>query len=201
MISLSSAVQNAFTKVNLSPHFTRIFTAKRLFYLHRSTLWAVLVVFLGLNMYATTVIPSRHSELLFNMLARPFSSDARLALASSLHEQGLEQQAERELTIAQQYLVYTHETPTNNVLGARSSPADLLTQWQKEPEKLKQQFFFWRQVSENHPDYPDAYIHLGVLAYQTGDIKQAQAFFSQALQQNPNATLAKNLLAWLQKKE
>lgn len=74
--------------------------------------------------------------------------------------------------------------PQTNVLGA-----------QTEKESLEKDYAFWQEVVKDKPDYRDAYLTLGSLAYQLNRREEGKMYADKALKLDPNNSLARELIA------
>ena len=86
--------------------------------------------------------------------------------------------AQRELLLANERLRLQTKNPDGSlqVLGATTYPLDLLTEWREEPVRLESTYQFWKRTSEEKPDYRDAQLMAGLLAWQLGQTKEAKEY-------------------------
>lgn len=177
------------------PHFPRIFTATIFPGVASGILWASLVMLVGLNLLLTKTRPLSYPDELFNVLTRPFSDLAHEKLATSLWHMGARANATRELAIA-------GELPPGdkvNVLGATTSPADLLRQWENAPKREAADLAYWQSVTVTHPEYRDAYVQMAALSYAGGNLIQTKEYLVRATALDPNGKMVRDLLAFITK--
>lgn len=181
-------------KSSLFPHFTRKISALVWVRLGKLSLWSLLLAFLAINLYAKANLAPTYWDKLVSTLSQPYATTPHLALAQALWQDGLWKEAHHELRLAQAYWK-PQLTPTGNpVLGAASTPADLLSQWQSLPAHLRRQYAYWQRVIKEKPDYVDAYLNLGALGYQLFRDEQAKLYLEKALLLDPNSQLGQKLL-------
>ncbi len=130
------------------------------------------------------------------VLLHPLSSTAHTTLATELWNQGLEKSAKHELELAEEFFI----PAKTGVLGVTTAPKDLLTQWESEPSKKKALYVFWQQVIGNKPDYRDAYLQAGSLAYQLLNNKESLNYLEKAHVLDPNSHAINQLLGTIPRK-
>ncbi len=171
-------------KFSVFPHFSRIFSA---------TLWLSLIALLSINIttrFGQTSYWKEHVDLLIN----PNSLDNHLALAQTYWQHGDWPKTQTELLIAQTlYQSSPPEAQQSKVLGANSSPLDLLHQWAEEPARLTKELQFWQTVMKEKPDYRDAYLQASALSYQLNRLEDARQYLDQATALDPNFPIASHL--------
>lgn len=141
-------------------------------------LWLLLFAFISFNWYAAAVTEPTIKQAL-PVLLRPFQATVHLGLAQSLWRKGLTAEAIHEAKLAQEL------ESRKNVLGATSQITTLLNYWESEPEKLKQLYATWKQITLEKPDYADAFLMAGIYAYQLGNTDEAKQLINQARTRNP----------------
>lgn len=159
------------------PHISRFFSARSTVLGEKLGLWTVLAILLTINMLGRSPTALLSKNTLAVLLA-PKSSQARVQLAMDYWDDKNLETAQRELLLANDLLrLQTKKTESSpRVLGAATSPLDLLTKWQQEPIQLKKEYQFWKAVLVEKPDYRDAQLMAGILAWQLGYMKEAEAY-------------------------
>ncbi|MBI4099396.1 tetratricopeptide repeat protein [Candidatus Microgenomates bacterium] len=83
---------------------------------------------------------------------------------------------------------------------ARAVDSPLLSQIEKvktQPEKIQEAILFWQKVTDQFPNYRDAYLKLAILSRQLNRTFDAQKFLNKALEIDPNSEVAKKLSSLL----
>ncbi len=119
-----------------------------------------------------------------------------MALANFFWKQGEPQNAKREMTLAEDL----YQTTAGSVLGATTDPAAFLKEWQQEPQRLKENYAYWKNVVQERPDYRDAYIMAGTLAYELGDTTEALNYLGKARALDPNNQAINTLVTEIREK-
>ncbi len=186
------------------PHFPRIFSAKAFAaataFSERIVLWSGLTALFLINTYAILNRTPPHWQALTVVLKTPMSADAHVALASSLWQEGFVSQARRELLFAQLLATNALGTGDSQVLGATTSPLELLTQWESEPIRLALELTFWQSVVATKPDYRDGFLMVAVLAYRLGNTEEAFRTLKEALRIDPNYLPTRELLTSMEQR-
>jgi hypothetical protein len=109
--------------------------------------------------------------------------------ASVLWGAGFKQEASAIMTSAQSLAeegTRAVEGGTVGVLGATTSPREVLLGWEHEEDALKRRYRYWQSVAGAKPDYRDAYITLSLLAYQLGNADASGLWLARAENLDPN---------------
>jgi len=157
------------------PHIPRLFSATLLFLV----LWAGFGLLLAVN--GLSLEAGSPATLYLPVLRRPLSADVHTKTAQALWNTGHRQQAKYEAGLAQ-------DLSGGAVLGD-VAPSDLLTQWESEPVKLNDQFLHWKKITEEKPDYRDAFVMAAVFAYQLGNKPEAVALINRAFALDPSPAI------------
>lgn len=181
----------------LFPRFPRIFTATIVPFVAKTALWSAFTALLIVNVYARANLTPSYWLALIAGLRSPTAPSVHQALAQAYWQQGLLSQAKRELSYAQDIINDMRETAGQEVLGASTDPRELLVQWEQEPERLRRQYRFWQTVAREKPDYRDAHLVTGSLAYQLGYYKDAEQYIQQARRIDPNLPVIEKLRVYL----
>lgn len=83
----------------------------------------------------------------------------------------------------------SHELPLGSPL------LTYIDQIKSQPEEIKKQIIFWETVSQELPNYRDAYIKLAILNWKIYRLFDAQKFLARALQIDPNNEVSLKLLS------
>lgn len=149
-------------------------------------LWLLLLTIILFNGIARVNQLSERNSKLSAVLLTPTSAPAHMALAMLLRQMGYLPAAQQELLVA------ADQNP--NILGATTSPLQLLNEWEGEPKRLTETLNYWQQVASKKPDYRDAFLQLALAAYQLGNMPEARAAASQALTLDPTSPLVARIL-------
>lgn len=167
---------------HFSPHLSRIFSAPLFSLTAKAALWLIFLGFIAINLYSRlTETPFWQKNL--SVLTNPQSLLPHIVLAQSAWTSGDWRAAKNELLVAQSL----------NILGASTSPLDLLQQWEKEPTRLGDEVSFWQQVVVNKPDYRDGFIMLAAVHYQLNNNAKATQYLETAKLLDPNNPYVKKL--------
>lgn len=79
-----------------------------------------------------------------------------------------------------------------NILNVPQSSTNVLGA-QTEKQRVEQDYAFWQSVIQEKPDYRDAYLVLGSLAYQLSRIEEGKTYADKALELDPNNTTSLKL--------
>ena len=182
------------------PHFPRFFSARLFFGLESILLWFGLAALVGVNVMEVQKGRPVYWNKLMMVLEHPFSLDWYVDLAGDLWQQGHKLEA-RQLMRSAQELTQANQTTskqTTNVLGATTSPEQLLAQWEDEVYKTEKRYVFWQGVATQRPDYRDAYVTVASLAYQLGKLDEARSWLTKAQAIDPNSTTMQKLSTLLE---
>lgn len=181
------------------PHIPRLFTATIFPTLVSALLWTALGGLMLLNAYLRITKPLAYQNELFTVLSRPLARTSHITLATKLWSYGSRQTAKNELLLAASLAAEDGSQENNQVLGATTDPVDILKTWENEPARIASHIQFWKSVSLNHPDYPDAFMQLSALYYEQGNLIQAKTNIEKALEINPNGYDVTTLRSFLNK--
>jgi hypothetical protein len=163
------------------PHISRVFSA---------LLWILLILFISFNIFAVTKNMSLVQMIISSNLTHPFSVESHIKTAMTLWNQGLQSKAIEEIRIADDL----YQGNDSSVLGITSSPSSILSDWESQPQKLQNDYLFWKSVIEKRPDYRDGYIMAGIYAYQMQNKKESVSLFQKAHDLDPNYAPLNTLL-------
>ena len=170
------------------PQISRLFSAPpfraTLFWTGKLALWAVLVALFSVNAISLSHKTLPTAAEFIQILENPFNVTPHVQSALSLHNLGLNQAATQELVLAQDL---KNKTP-GSVLGATTDPALILESWVSHPQKLQEQYEYWKGVIAQKSDYRDGLVVTGVLAFELGKTDEAKTLLKQAQQLDPNDT-------------
>lgn len=164
------------------PHISRLFTA--------ILLWCGLVAVFYVNVFVQIHNNQSFPSYFFQTLTHPFNPQPHVDSALTLRNQGFNQSAKRELTIAEDL----YKAGNGSVLGATTDPSVILNDWKAEPQILKDKYNYWKKIIVQKPDYRDGYIISGILAYELGKVQEAKSLFTKARELDPNYKLPDDLL-------
>lgn len=97
----------------------------------------------------------------------------------------------KSLISSNQFEEAKHELPSD------SPDLQIIKNLEGQPEEIKKQIIFWQQVSQDYPNYRDAYIKLAILNWNIYRLFDAQKFLSKALEIDPNNETASKLVNML----
>lgn len=179
-----------FSRIFSAPIFTRTFSVTE-----KIVLWSMLVSLFVFNSFLRLTKPPFYWSDMLTILKTPFVASYHINLAQTYWEKRLFEPAKIELRIASDLAPQAAANgDLRRVLGAATGPLDLLSLWANEPERLQKEAVFWQNVILEKPDYRDAYIILGTLEYQLGNLIVAKSYLTRALTLDPNASLPQQLL-------
>ena len=167
------------------PQFTRFFSA--------SILLGSLGALFSLNLFA--LWQTHPAPAVLGTLTSPWSGTSHETLAHWYWQEGLVDQATRELHIAEQLSV--DSTRSSQVLGATSYEA-LRKQWSSEKQNFVSALSYWQSIEKKYSNYRDAYIMLTVLDYQLGNLNDARAWLARAQTLDPNSPTVQSLTKLLE---
>ena len=176
------------------PQISRLFSASAfratLFWTGKLALWAVLVALFSVNAIALSHKTLPKAAEFIQILENPFNVTSHVQSALHLHNLGLNQAATQELVLAQDL----KNTTPGSVLGATTDPATILESWAVHPQKLQEQYGYWKGVIAQKPDYRDGLVVEGLLAYELGKTGEAKTLLTKAQQLDPNDVAIVDLL-------
>lgn len=175
----------------ISPHNSRIFSATLFSRLFLATLWLTLLLFIGINTYF--VVNPEQSVMrnqAVSFLKNQYNVGSHIEKAKILWNAGDNASAQREISLAETLI---HKQKTSTVLGLSSTPNNLLKSWQAERVKTQKLVEYWLNITEQKPDYRDAYLHLAVLTYALGQENEAIKHLNTAKSLDPNLTVYSEL--------
>ena len=150
------------------PHFSHRIPSRVISSLEMTLLWGGLAALIAVNVFFIQKGRPAYWNKLMMLFETPLSPPRRIDLASLLWQLGNKQEA-------------------RNVLGATTTSAGILAQWEKEEKKIEEQYAFWKSVAVKHPDYRDAFVTLTSLSYQLGKLEEAHSWLSRAQALDPNS--------------
>ena len=195
---MDNLVQNQRRRVKL-PHIPRLFTATIFPGTANFALWALLTSLVSLNILTAVSKPSIHQEVFLNIFARPFSSLTHERMAITLWDGGSRKQAIEELRLATDLTHDPQIESSSQVLGASTTPADLLHTWEQVPMREAAEFAYWQTVAASHPDYRDAFVQMATISYAQGNLIGAKTYLTEASMLEPNSTAIHELLEFVTK--
>jgi hypothetical protein len=77
------------------------------------------------------------------------------------------------------------QKPTINVLGATTETTVITNGWNMEPANTTHAFEYWKSISEEKPDYRDAYLAAAKAAIAGGNVRTAYLFTKRAYAIDP----------------
>ncbi|MFZ5845525.1 MAG: hypothetical protein ACOY0S_03605 [Patescibacteria group bacterium] len=182
------------------PHFPRKISANLLAPVEKPLLWLVILALISANLWAKTSLQPQFWSQALASLKNPGSFARHIDLAQAYWQLGLWPPAKRELLLAEELWQKEPDTRGNEtVLGVTTSPVDLLELWQDEPLRLHEAYFFWQNMTQQTPDYRDAYVQLGAVAYQLGKITEAKVAWEKAGALDLTSSQIKEWLSELQR--
>jgi hypothetical protein len=104
-----------------------------------------------------------------------------MEIAMTLWNNGLHTQAKNEIALAQDLLAAREGA----VLGADTSPEQLLNEWESLPQKNLNNYMYWKNLSEQMPGYRDALIQTGMYARELGKMDEFQRYIEKAHDLDP----------------
>ena len=188
----------------LFPQIPRFITATHRFspllaWGERCVLWGGIVLLVMVHLQLTTPPVAVIWRQTLAVLASPATPDRHVALAQIHWHQGNAVRAREELMLANSLLPSIPKTNgvPRGVLGTTTTPLDLLNEWEAEPNRLKSEYALWKEIAQRKPEYRDARVTLGSLAYQLGKFTEAKMYLTQAVTLDPNNETAQKLLSIL----
>ena len=179
------------------PQISRLFSAtlfqSLLFWSGNAILWSLLVSLFCFNALSRLQMQNSLSSYLSPVLSDPYSAQIHMKVASTLWKQGFHNQAKKELSLARD-LEQKNEA---SVLGASTTPDELLNLWNSQPQKLNEDYTYWKSIAEKLPNYRDAYIQAGSLAILLGKTKEAKYLLEQSHELDSNDKTTNDLLSTL----
>lgn len=157
----------------------------------RITLWSLLIGLISINIFSLWQVDYDPSTSYVPILQTPFSARLHMNLATTFWGMGYHEKAKQEISIAA-------DLSNASVLGASTSPASLLSEWESQPKKIEEHYAYWKTIATQKPEYRDALIQLGVLAWQLGKKNEATAFLQQAYNLDPNFLPTSKVLSVIQ---
>lgn len=193
------------TKAKKFPHNTRIISAPFLnyFYLCFKYLAIGLIVTLTYVNFYTEIFPENQEYVNLKLQTYITNRDhlAYTRLALYLERNGLERQAYENFRIAQNLFNYQSKEntkPQANILGEQNSPFSLYQELQKQKKLIASQADYWKKITEEKPDYRDAYLQLGASLYKLGHYDLSKIAIYKAFEIDPlypNKKLYLNLIS------
>lgn len=175
------------------PHISRLFSAPVTATAEKALSLAILVGFLAYNV-GLLLKPTPWIAAL-SVLQKPNSSEAHTRLAYALWEERKLVGAQKELLLAEEMVNRTAQNNRmRNVLGVTTKPMELLQEWQNEPDRLQEEYQFWKNVARTHPDFRDAYVAAALYAYQLGKTDESRAYLMNAQSVDPNSPAIQKII-------
>ena len=168
-----------------SPHNNRIFSVRE-FLLNKTFIWSFLLLLISVNVFAK--ITSETNVTINQILLHPQSPNPHIILADILWKNKQFGFAKREIEVA---IDLSKTTPHASVLGETTD--HVLDRWGAEQQLLLKAYDYWLGVVHEKPDYRDAYIALGTIAYDLDKTEDARLFFQQAREIDPNITISEEI--------
>ena len=188
------------------PHFPRFITATVLPTVSAFLLWGVTASLIGYNIYLINTKPLTYAHRLYGIFASPLSISGHERLAQTLWNAGSYAFAKQELLLAIELAAgnssqtESHDAATDRqVLGAATTPGELLQSWENAPKQQAAQTKYWQGIVRAHPDYRDAYIQLASLSYTRGNLIQTRSYLLQAQALDPNGASVDALVEFIAK--
>ena len=187
----------------LFPQFPRFIAARSRFlpivpWAERCVLWGGIVLLGVVHLRLATPAVGAIWTGTLAALATPSLPEGHIALAQIHWQLGNGARAREELLLANDLSpAVPRAIETSRVLGMTTTPLALLNQWEAEPNRLKSEYALWGKIAREKPDYRDAWVTLGTLAYQLGKPSEAKTYLAQALVLDPNYELTQKLLSLL----
>lgn len=165
------------------PHINRIISARifnHFYNLFKYLVIGTIIAVTYLNFH-TQFFPENEDyvKLKLETIKRVNDPTAYTRLALYLDYNGLERQAYENFRVAQNLFLQT------NVLGAQNSPFSVYKQLQEQKKVIANQADYWKEISQQKPDFRDAYLQLGVLLYKLGDYDLAKKALNKAFEIDP----------------
>lgn len=162
------------------PHGKKIFSV---------FLFLILISFIAFNIHETRRVP-RDLTLFTRTFDQPFSIQSHMQAAFTLWNKGFYKTAKNELLLASDLYADTK----GRVLGVATAPAEILADWESQPQKLYGDYAFWIKVTAEKPEYRDGFIMAGIDAYRLGKREEAKSLLQKAYALDPNYTPLNALL-------
>lgn len=182
------------------PHFSRLFSAGTFPALqhgiHPRVRQGILMAGIGsLILINTLSTPSPYLEQLITTLSKNANEETYITLAKRFDADGLLLQAHKVLLLGQEQ--FATLPLAQNVLGTTTTK-ELLREIDERPARLLQQYEYWKKITEEKPDYRDAWAMTATLAYQLGKLEEARTYLTHAIALDPNATRTQKLSSTLE---
>lgn len=159
------------------PQIPRFITAANFRLFPYIMLWGLLLAWLGINLQAVILNSQVNNNLIFSAISNSNDRTVHLKLARIFFDNGQIPQVNNKLKLAD---------TSRNILGVSTGNSTLLGTWQSEPLTLQHEYEYWLKLTENKPDYRDAYIMAAIMAYQMKYSPEAIKLIQTALSLDPN---------------
>lgn len=175
------------------PQISRFFSAKKtrrkLAAIGTLLLWTGILGLFALNHRGKTTWKKETYIPVKELLTHPFSWNTHALLADKLWAEGLRGTAKKELAIARD--LWKPDANSGSVLGATTSPDDLLAQWENTEHTMRTNLRFWQQLMKDKPGYLDGHIMVAQLAYDLGetDIAKTHLVIANTLDSNNDTVI------------
>lgn len=182
------------------PQFPRFFSAKFIEFIGVSLLLTGLIALFVYNTSQRFIQPQPFWNERLSALTDPMSPVPHINFAHLLWENKDFAKALTELRIADAItksgsgLTQPSGSGAPAVLGAVTSPLELLDVWKEAPQKAAERLEYWKRIAAKYPDYRDAYILAGVMALQAGQFNEAASYLKEAARLDPNNKTVRQLM-------
>lgn len=162
-------------------------------------MWTFGIGLISFNIIHTNMQPSSYTKELAAVFVNPFSESTHETLALAMWKNSLQAAAKQELLLANEFAPTAEKENTSRVLGASTTPLDLLRKWEQEPAKEAAALAYWQGVAATHSDYRDAYVQMATISYAQGNLVRAKSYLTLAAAIDPNGQAVNELLGFVSK--
>ncbi|MFC1647135.1 tetratricopeptide repeat protein [Patescibacteria group bacterium] len=173
----------------LFPYFLSFFNTRKL----RAAVYIFIFIILILTLFINVNNYPNISYDFLEVLKKPQDPITHLHLADKYWNIGKSNSALVEINISQRLLdkkpnLVNPSSSVTNILGASSSPVETWKKWHEEPIKLQEDYNYWQEIVDKHPDYRDAYVKTAYYAFLLGKKDKALLLLNKAKTIDPNHT-------------
>jgi len=125
------------------------------------------------------ISPQAYRSLRLDILSNPLSSETYIRFGEELFREGKEVMAVKQIGL-------TRDMKNTHVLGAEAETENILSRWDSETTASLRTYNYWKNVTEEKPDYRDAYIQLAIASDKLKKTDEAELYLDRAESLDPN---------------
>jgi len=125
------------------------------------------------------ISPQAYRSLRLDILSHPLSSETYIRFGEELFREGKEVMAVKQIGL-------TRDMTNTHVLGAEAETENILSRWDSETTASLRTYNYWKNVTEEKPDYRDAYIQLAIASDKLKKTDEAELYLDRAESLDPN---------------